>query len=119
MKNKIKILICLHLILLLYSGAAICSKFASACDFFSLEFCLWYFFIILILVIYAVGWQQIIKRIPLNIAFANKAVTVVWGIFWGILLFGEYLSLGKCIGAILVIIGVVSYSFFSKDDLIG
>ena len=38
----------------------------------------------LALVVYAVGWQQVIKHLPLTTAYANKAVTVVWGILLGL-----------------------------------
>ena len=40
------------------------------------------------LVVYAFGWQQVIKHLPLTTAYANKAITVVWGILLGFLLFG-------------------------------
>ena len=74
------------------------------------HFCLYYAIIILLLGFYAIGWQQIIKRLPLTTAFANKAVTVVWGIIWGAVFFQEKVTIGKVIGAILVILGVVVYA---------
>ena len=42
-------------------------------------------------------------------AYANRAVTIVWGIIWGLLFFNEKLSLGKVIGAVIVIAGVLLY----------
>lgn len=78
--------------------------------FLSPHFCLYYAIIILLLGFYAIGWQQIIKRLPLTTAFANKAVTVVWGIIWGAVFFQEKVTIGKVIGAILVILGVVVYA---------
>ena len=80
MSKKIKVLIFLHTLLLMYSIAGICSKLAAGYDFLSLEFCLFYCVVLIILVLYALGWQQVIKRMPLNAAFANRAVTVLWGI---------------------------------------
>lgn len=71
--------------------------------------------VLLVLVIYALGWQQIIKRMPLSSAYANKAVTVVWGIFWGIVLFGETLTVGKVIGAVIIVVGVVVYAFADSE----
>ena len=56
--------------------------------------------------LYAIFWQQIIKKLPLVTAYANKAVTVVWGIVWGILYFNEKITFMKIIGAIIIIIGV-------------
>lgn len=43
-------------------------------------------------------------------AFANKAVTVVWGLVWGFVFFQEPITFKKVLGALLVIIGVVIYA---------
>ena len=66
---------------------------------------------ILILAFYAIGWQQFIKRMPLSAAYANKAVTVVWGCIWGVVFFQEQLSVGKIIGAVLVLAGIALYGY--------
>lgn len=107
--NKKSWLVGLHVLLALYSMSGILSKTAAQSTFLSLRFCLCYAGIIGLLGIYAIGWQQIIKRLPLTTAFANKAVTVVWGIVWGLLFFGEAITPGKLIGAVLVICGVILY----------
>ena len=109
-KSKIKVLLGLHIMLMIYSMSGICSKMASQQKFLSFKFCTYYAVIILLLGFYAIGWQQVIKRLPLTTAFANKAVTVVWGIIWGAVFFKESITLGKIVGAILVIIGVVIYA---------
>ncbi len=96
--------------LMIYSMSGICSKMAAGEEFLSPRFCLYYAAIIGLLGFYAIGWQQIIKRLPLTTAFANKAVTVVWGIVWGSLFFHEAVTPGKVIGALLVITGVVIYA---------
>lgn len=83
----------------------------------SLQFCLCYTGVLAILGIYAIGWQQIIKRMPLTTAFANKAVTVVWGIIWGFLFFHEEITLGKLLGAALVISGIVLYVTADKENV--
>lgn len=93
-----------------YSLSSVCSKLASELPFLSLPFCLYYIVILVLLVIYAIGWQQIIKRLPLTTAFSNKAVTVVWGIIWGAVFFQEPITIKKVIGAILIIAGVVLYA---------
>ena len=112
-KTTIKTLIGLHGMLMVYSMSGICSKLAAGESFLSARFCIYYAGIIVLLGVYAIGWQQVIKRIPLTTAFANKAVTVVWGIVWGWFFFGESITPGKLIGAGMVIAGVV---LFAKSD---
>ncbi|WP_455951193.1 EamA family transporter [Eubacterium sp.] len=115
MNNKLKTVLALHIILVIYSTSTIFSKLASGQPFLSFKFCLYYGLIIVLLGFYAIGWQQIIKRMPLTAAFANKAVTVVWGIIWGFIFFHEPITAGKVIGAVLVIVGIVMYSMADKE----
>lgn len=114
-KSRIKTLFLLHMMLMIYSMSGICSKYAGEQVLFSFKFCFYYVCIIILLGLYAIGWQQIIKKLPLTTAFANKAVTVVWGIVWGIVFFHERITLGKIIGAICVIIGVI---IFASSDMV-
>lgn len=110
MKNTgLKWLIMLHILLGVYSMSGILSKLAGQASFLSIRFILCYAGVIGLLGVYAIGWQQIIKRMDLTTAFANKAVTVVWGIVWGWLFFGEAVTVGKLIGAAVVISGVILY----------
>ena len=102
--NKKQFLL-LHVLLVFYSLSGICSKKAAAESFFSVEFLLYYLFLLLTLVVYAFGWQQIIKVLPLSTAFANKAITVVWGLVWGKLVFNENITVGKLIGICFIIAG--------------
>ena len=106
----------LHILLMVYSLSGICSKMAAGQPFLSPRFCLFYALIIIILGIYAVGWQQVIKRLPLSTAFANKAVTVIWGLIWGVLFFGEKVTLGKCVGILFVICGIVVFALSDRND---
>ena len=92
--DKIWTIILLNIILMVYSLSGFFSKSAAGYSFFSLKFLVFY---------------EIIKRLPLTLAYANKAVTIVWGILWGFLFFGEGVSRGKLAGAGLVILGVVLY----------
>ena len=109
-KGNLKYLLILHLMLMLYSLSGIASKWAAEETFLSVRFCLCYACIIALLGVYAIGWQQIIKHLPLTTAFANKSVTIVWGVIWGALVFREEVTVGKVIGAVMVIAGVVLFA---------
>ena len=105
----------LHIILIIYSFSGICSKKAALESFLSFDFLLYYLLVFLILVIYALGWQQIIKVLPLSTAFANKAITVVWGLVWGKILFNENITAGKLIGIGFIVAGIVLFSYSGKS----
>lgn len=111
MNTKAKTYIALHLFLMLYSAGGIISKLAAGYPFLSTPFILLYGLEILILAFYAIGWQQFMKRMPLSAAYANKAVTVIWGGVWGVLIFREQLSAGKIVGGLLVLVGVALYGW--------
>lgn len=105
--GKVKNFIFLHLIIFLYSLSSLCSKFASRLEFFSFEWCALYALLIFILGIYAILWQQLLKVMPLNLAYANKAVTLLWGMLFGVLVFKETVSLTNILGGLIVLAGVI------------
>lgn len=110
MSSRIKTLFALHLLLMVYSTSGILSKLAAGVDFLSWQFMGLYAGIIALLGVYAIGWQQILRRMPLTSAFSNKAVTIVWGIVWGALFFSEPITVSKVAGAALIIAGVVLFA---------
>lgn len=114
-----KAVIGLHGLLVLYSLSSICGKLASGFPFLSVGFIACYGGMIVLLGVYAIGWQQVIKRLPLTYAYANRAVTVVWGIVWGALIFHEAVTPLKLVGALIVLAGVVLYATSSDEDAAG
>ena len=111
--SNLKYYILLHVLLMVYSISGILSKLAAKVVFMSIPFILLYLGLVFLLGIYAIFWQQIIKALPLTIAYANKAVSVIWGLVWGILFFHEKLTLGKLIGICLIVTGII---LFCKSD---
>ncbi len=104
---KIKFFIILHASILMLSFGEVCAKMAGKKEMLSLEFFFFYGLFILLLGIYAIVWQQIIKRLPLNTAYCDKAVNVIWGMLLGTIIFGEQIRWNMILGAAVVIIGVV------------
>ncbi len=109
MKGKIKIkdILFLQLVFLIYSINSIVAKFASQQEGFGLAFICLYGLEVLILGIYAILWQQVIKKFELSVAYANKAVTLIWAMVWGTLIFKEQITPPKVFGILLVIVGIV------------
>jgi len=108
-----KVFLALHLLLLLFAGTTVLSKLAAGETFLSLRFCLFFGGEFVLLGIYALGWQQILKRLPLTVAYTNKAVTLVWSMVFGVLLFHEQIRLKQVIGCALAVAGVL---LFVKAD---
>ena len=63
---------------------------------------------------YALFWQQILKKLPLVTAYANKAITVVWGLLWGMLVFKEKITVFNVVGALVIIFGI--YMVVAADE---
>ena len=99
--------------LFLFSLAGVCSKFAGKQAFLSWKFILFYGLMLTILVVYAVIWQQVLKVIPLTVAYGCKGICLFYGLFWGALLFGEKIRPNMIIGALIVLAGVL---FFVLED---
>ena len=112
-KTDPRVFLALHLLLLLFAFTTVLSKLAAGEDFLSLRFCLLFGGEFALLGIYALGWQQILKRLPLTVAYANKAVTLVWSLVFGALLFHEQVQPKQVIGCALAVAGVV---LFVKAD---
>jgi drug/metabolite transporter (DMT)-like permease len=60
------------------------------------------------LFVYAVVWQQLLKHLNLTTAFCNKAVNIIWGLLWGFIIFKESISWNMILGAVIVIVGVIT-----------
>ncbi len=114
--SRARVLLALHVLLLCYSLADVASKMAAGYDFLSLGFIVCYGIVLVILAGYALGWQQIIKRVPLTTAYANRGITVVWGILWGALFFAESITIGKLVGAAMICVGIALFSRADGED---
>lgn len=118
MKQKITIkdILFLQLVIMIYTGSSIAAKFAAAQELLSLKFCLFYGIEFLILGIYAVCWQQIIKKFELSIAYANRAMVIVWSMLWAVLIFKDTITLQNILGIALIVIGTVIVNKDTKEE---
>lgn len=86
---SIRIYIFMNVLLALYSLSGFFSKTAAKYTLQDPMFYIMYSGMIAVLGLYAIGWQQILKKIPLITAYAHKAVTVVWGMLYGAIFFSR------------------------------
>ena len=113
-ENKLKIIFILHIVLMVYSFCGVCSKKAAGEEFLSFRFCMYYGIMILIMGLYAVVWQQVLKRLPLTTAYANKPIGLIWGMLWGSLVFHEKITIKMLVGAAVIFIGI--YMVVTSDE---
>ena len=104
--SKLKDYIQLHLNILLFSLTSVFSKAASVqYNKHGLSSPLLYLFLFLMVAncgIYAITWQQVIKKFSLSTAYANKSVYLLWSQIWAVLIFHENLSIQNIIGILVV-----------------
>lgn len=103
----IKNILILQLVVVVYTLSSVVAKFATGKELFSFSFFLFYGLEIAILGVYAILWQQMIKRFDLSIAYANRAMALLWSALWAVILFHETLNEKQIAGIALVIVGTV------------
>ena len=113
MKKTLNILSILALILinLLYSTVGIFTKLASQQDFLSWGYLLSFGGAVGVIGVYAILWQQVIKRIELSTAYMFKGTTIVFTMLFAYWLFGEQITWNNILGAVIIIIGIVLFAY--------
>lgn len=108
MKEKlpIKYIIALQAAVILYTCTDIAAKFASNFPFMSMGFLLSYGVEIMLLGLYALCWQQIIRKIDISVAYSNRAAAIFWSTLWAAAIFKEHISLQNIIGIVIIFIGI-------------
>ena len=116
--KKIRLIdiIMLQSAVMIYSLSTLAANFASQYDFLSPKYILFFGLDFVILAIYAIVWQQIIKRFQLSIAYANKALTLMWSMLWNFLILSQGITVKKVIGVIIVVAGVIVMNYAEADD---
>ena len=113
-KTKLKEILILQIVIAIYTLSTVFAKFASGQEFMSFKFILYYGLEMLILAVYAVVWQQLIKKFDISVAYANKAMGLLWSIVWAILIFNETITIKNVIGVVIVIVGTIIVN--SEDE---
>lgn len=103
----------LQFAVMIYTLSGVTAKYAALYDALSWPFLLCYGIEILILGIYAIIWQQLIKKIDLSIAYANRSMAILWSMVWAVIFFRETISIQNIIGVIIVLTGTM---IINRDD---
>ena len=95
---------------MIYACSSIFSKSAAMYPFMSSKYVLNVCGVILVLGVYAILWQQIIKKIPISTAFMFKGTTLLFALLISFFLFGESITWMNGIGAMLIVGGITLFS---------
>ena len=86
------------------------SKLASQREFLSLGYIAFLSCTVGVLGIYAVLWQQIIKRMDVSQAYMFKGTGVIFGLMLAHFVFGETITPTNIVGAVIIICGITLYA---------
>ena len=101
--------------IVIYSINPVMNKLASMYSFPSFLFLLFYGAGLVILAIYAVLWQQTLKRFSLITAYSNRPLVTVLGMLWGSLFFHESITANMLVGTVVIVGGI--RMVVTADDL--
>jgi drug/metabolite transporter (DMT)-like permease len=59
-----------------------------------------------LMALYAVGWQKILQRLPLTVAYFNRGLVVFWALLWSAVLFSETLTFFNILGTAVIFAGL-------------
>lgn len=92
--------------LFFYSLSSLCIKMSAFYAPLSIPFILYYGASIAILMLYAVLWQMVLKRVDLSRAYAMKPLTMLISMIWGYTLFHEAITWNMILGMAIILIGI-------------
>ena len=114
--KKIKNVVCLQGVVMIYTISSVMSKEASASAGEPFRFLFFFGMEFVVLGIYAVLWQQMIKRFELSVAYANRSMAVVWSMIWAVIFFHDEITARNVIGVLLVVTGTVIINTDNKES---
>ena len=118
--SRLKNYILLHICVLRFSFTSVFAKSAAnaynAGGLLNPTLLLFIFLMLAVCVFYAFFWQIVIKKIDLNIGYANRAVYLIWSQIWAVMIFGEHLTPKNIVGLAVVMAGVIIVSLTANYD---
>ena len=90
-----------------YSASGVFSKIASKHDFLSFPYLLCLGGVLGVLGSYAILWQMVLKKVPLNKAYIFRSLGVVYGLAIAYFAFHESITWGNLLGGGIVLGGLL------------
>lgn len=96
---------------LVASGSGVFLKLASLYEFLSFHYVLFFGITVLVMGVYAVLWQEVLKLIPLNKAYLYKSSGIGISLMYAYIIFNERITIYNIIGCAMIIAGIIILSY--------
>ena len=106
-KKEVAILVGVNLV---YACTSIFTKMASRQEMLSWPYLLWIAGAIGVMGVYAILWQQVIKRMPLSTAYMFKGTSLIFILLISGLMLGEAITINNVIGSVIIILGIALFA---------
>lgn len=93
-----------------YACTSIFTKMASRQEMLSWPWLLWIAGAVGVMGIYAILWQQVLKRVELSTAYMFKGTGMIFGLLIAWLILGEQITVNNMIGAAIIITGIALFA---------
>jgi len=100
----------------IYASTCVFTKGAATQVFLSWQYILLLGGAVLVMGIYAILWQQVIRIMLVSDAFMFKGTSLLWTMLFSYCLFGESISWKNIWGVLIVIIGITLYAYVDKKE---
>lgn len=114
--DRVKNVVLLQGVIIIYTISSVMSKAASAGKGEPLRFLFFFGMEFVMLGIYAILWQQMIKRFELSVAYANRSMAVVWSMVWAVVFFHDTITIQNVVGVVLVAAGTLIINTGAKGE---
>ena len=108
--NKTVQYISLVLVYLFYAGISVIMKYTGLQQPLTIEWCVGFVLLVATLGVYAIAWQQILKRIELGVAYMFKGLSLFFIMLLLALCYGEPITPMKLLSTGIIVMGIVVYA---------
>lgn len=115
-KVSLKTIVILQLVVIVYTFSTVFAKLAAQEPFFSFKFIMFLMLELFVLFVYAILWQQIIKKTELSVAYMNKSLALLWSMLWSFFIFKETITVNNIIGVAIILLGIMIINTEKEEE---
>lgn len=108
--NKTVQYISLVLVYLFYASISVIMKYTGLQQPLTMEWCVGFVLLVATLGVYAIAWQQILKRIELGVAYMFKGLSLFFIMVLLAICYGEPITPMKLLATGIIIVGIALYA---------